>query len=87
MITVFKYFLYHLISSVDALCWYKSDILMIKKEARLVKIMAFSKFLFQNGKIRKEENSMVSDLSTCKPELHVRPALTKLSLKKALRHK
>ena len=38
---------------------------------RLVKVTVFSKLLvIQEAKTRKEENSVASDLTTCRPELH-----------------
>lgn len=44
---------------------------MIKREARLVKVTVFSKILvMQEAKAREEENSVASDLTTCRPELH-----------------
>ena len=45
--------------------------LVIKREARLVKVTVCSKILvIREAKTRKEENSVASDLTTCRPELH-----------------
>lgn len=59
---------------------------MIKREARFIKVTAFSKILIiQNGKTNREfYGDFHSGLSTYRPELYVKLTLTKLSIKKVL---
>lgn len=55
---------------------------MSKRGTRFTKVAAFSKMLIiQNSETRREENSMASDMSTHRPELHTQLTFTKLGLK------